>query len=177
MRSSFTLANTVVACCAILLFGGCFVEEDSISISPDGTVKFATVVSVADTAKKMAFADVDKTAKTLLAELREHHWKVTETWVSKERPYQLKVTGEGKLADVTGGTRLYSLTKVDDKHYRIHFGTPGSENDPSQRRIAFSPMDAGGKTGVYAADGSPVTQIDAVVPTDVYSIILPLASN
>jgi len=177
MRSSFTLANIVAACCAVLLLGGCFVEEDSISISPDGTVKFESVVSVADTAKKMAFADVDKTATTLLDELREHHWKITQTWMSKERPYQLKVTGEGKLAEVVAGTRLYSLTKVDDKHYRIHFGTPGSEADPSQRRIAFSPMDASGKTGVYTPDGKPVSQIDAVVPTDVYSIVLPLAAN
>ena len=177
MRSSFTRANTVVACCAVLVLAGCFVEEDSISISPDGTVKFESVVTVADPAKKIAFADAEKTAKTLLDELRERHWKVTETWVSKERPYQLKVTGEGKLAEVTGGTRLYSLTQVDAKHYRIHFGTPGSEAEPSQRRIAFSPMDAGGKTGVYTPDGKPVTQIDTVVPTDVYSIILPLAAN
>jgi len=38
-------------------------------------------------------------------------------------------------------------------------------------------MDAGGKTGVYTPDGKPVTQIDTVVPTDVYSIVLPLAAN
>jgi hypothetical protein len=177
MRSSFTLANTVVACCAALLLGGCFVEEDAISIRPDGTVKFESLVTVADAAKKFAFADVEKTAKTLLDELREHRWTVSETWLSKERPYQLKVTGEGKLAEVTGGTRLYSLTKVDEKLYRIHFGTPGSEADPSHRRIVFSPMDAGGKTGVYTPDGKPVTQIDAVVQTDVYSIVLPAAAS
>ena len=177
MRSSLTLANTVGACCAVLLLSGCFVEEDSISIRPDGTVKFESLVTVADAAKKFAFADVEKTAKTLLDELRDHHWTVRETWVSKERPYQLTVAGEGKLAEVSGATRLYSLTKVDDKHYRIHFGTPGSADDPSQRRIVFSPMDASGKTGVYTPDGKPVTQIDAVVATDVYSIVLPVAGS
>jgi hypothetical protein len=30
---------------------------------------------------------------------------------------------------------------------------------------------------VYTPDGKPVTQIDAVVPTDVYSIILPLTAG
>jgi hypothetical protein len=177
MRRTLPLANTILACCAALLLVGCFVEEDTISIGADGTVKFESVVTVADPDKKMSFADVEKTAKTLLDELRDHHWQIRETWVSKERPYQLKVAGNGKLTDVTGGTRLYSLTKADDRLYRIRFGTPGAESDPSQRRIAFTPMGAEGKSGVYTQDGKPVSQIDHVVQTDVYSIVLPARAD
>ena len=166
------LVTVVLACCAAALLSGCFVEEDTISIGADATIKFTSVVTIADPDEKMAFADVESTANGVLEELRQKNWQIRDTWVSKERPYQLKVSGSGKLADVTGGTRLYSLLAVDASLYRLRFESPGKDN---QRRIRFEPMGPDGRTGVYTAGGDRVVQIDQIDPAAVYSIVIPPA--
>ena len=154
---------------AVCLLSGCFLEEDSITISGDGHVSFESLVTVADQDKKIEFPDLDKLTSEVAEELRGAHWKVERSWISKKRPYQFKMTGSGQLADVGRKTRFYSLEPVIDKVYRIKFLTPDANTNGS-RRILFTP--SAGKILVHDKNGAVVSQIDSPSEDVTYTIVL-----
>jgi hypothetical protein len=153
---------------AVCLLSGCFVQEDSITISSDGRVSFESLVTVADQEEKIQFSDLDKITSDVAKELQGAHWTVERSWVSKKRPYQFKMTGSGQLAEVARGTRFYSLESVGDKIYRIKFLTPGASANGS-RRILFT--SSGGKM-VRDKNGGVVSQIDDPSEEVPYTIVL-----
>jgi hypothetical protein len=154
---------------ALCLLSGCFLQEDSITISGDGRVSFESLVTVADQEEKMEFSNLDKLTSDVAEELRGAHWKVERSWISKKRPYQFKMTGSGQLADVARNTRFYSLESVSEKVYRIKFLTPGAGANGS-RRILFN--SSGGKTFIHDKGGAVVSQIDGPSEEVAYTILL-----
>jgi len=154
---------------AVCLLGGCFLQEDSITISGDGHVSFESLVTVADQEEKIQFSDLDKATSDVAEELRGAHWKVERSWVSKSRPYKFKMTGSGQLAEVAPKTRFYSLESVSDKVYRVKFLTPGGTTNGG-RRIMFTP--SGGKLLVRDTNGAVVSQIDDPSEEVPYTILL-----
>jgi len=154
---------------AVFLLSGCFVQEDSITISGDGKVSFESLVTVADQEKKIQFSDLDKITSDVAEELHGAHWKVERSWISKERPYQFKMTGSGQLAELARKTRFYTLEPVSDKVYRIKFLTPGGSTNGS-RRIMFT--SSGGKMFVRDKNGAVVSQIDEPSEEVAYTIVL-----
>ena len=154
---------------AVCLLSGCFVQEDSITISGDGHVSFESLVTVADQEKKIEFSDLDKLTSNVAEELRGAHWKVERSWISKKRPYQFKMTGSGQLAEVARKTRFYSLESVIEKVYRIKFLSPDANTNGS-RRILFTA--SGGKIFIHDKNGAVVSQIDDPSEEVPYTIVL-----
>ena len=154
---------------AVCLLSGCFLEEDSITISGDGHVSFESLVTVADQEEKLEFSNLDKLTSDVETELRGANWKVERSWISKKRPYQFKMTGSGQLAEIGRKTRFYSLESVGVKVYRIKFLTPGA-NANASRRIFFT--SSAGKTFIHDKDGAAVSQIDGPSDDVSYTIVL-----
>jgi hypothetical protein len=166
---NWTKTRTLLALCSLCLLAGCL-QEDTITITKDGLVKFEAVVTEPDTAKKIEFAALQKVIANGTGDLEKHGWKVEETWTSKERPYRVKITGSGKLPDVVGDTAFYKLRKVKNKQVkdqRYKFIFLASETN--QMRIAFNSPD-----GVVITDaaGKPVQEVENASPKDVYTIVL-----
>jgi hypothetical protein len=150
---------------SMLVLAGCL-QEDSISVTKDGRVSFEAVVTEVDEDKKIEFAAFEKVVANVLDELRQRQWEVEATWTSKERPYRLKFTGSGKLADVAGKTSFYVLSKVDDKKFTLMFlGT-----EANYVRIGFaSPPESAQFSG---PNGRPIHEIERALPTDIVTIAL-----
>ena len=156
----------------VLLLGGCFVEEDTITINKDGLLRFDSVVTVEDADQRYKFEDIDRATTQSVGELQGAKWKVERTWVSKERPYKLKFTGSGKLGEVAPTTKFYKLERKSDKRIGIVFLAPGTEKEPSKRSIVFTPQDGTEIRGL-SGNGKPVSKIDKVTELESYVIQLP----
>jgi hypothetical protein len=149
---------------ALLPLAGCLME-DSVSITNDGLVKVASVVSEPDEAKKIEFSQFEKGVTNLVDELRQHKWQVNVAWTSKQRPYRVTVTGSGKLADVAAATSLYDVGAIAPDKYKLGFRAPAG----SRVRVAFETS----KDSALILDGKgqPVQEFDTAL-SDRYLVIV-----
>ena len=155
----------------LLLFAGCYEEQDVITIASDGLVHFESTVTVKDEQKKLTpEAMKEQLSAHLLSELQQSNWKVTVTWISTQRPYKMRFSGEGNLASVAKTTRFYHLYSRGEKEYTIAFLTPGVEEGTPSRSIVFKSPE--GQADVFDRKGQPVSKIDSVSSNDLYAIRL-----
>jgi hypothetical protein len=152
----------------LVLLAGCYDEHDVITITNGGLVHFESTVTVKDGDKKMSLEALQQAADRVVSELQQASWKVQLAWISKERPYKLTFSGEGKLAEVGRVTSFYRLYKVDDNAYTISFVTPNQ--DGITRSIAFK--SAPDQAEVLDRKGQPVLKIASTSASDLYAIKL-----
>ena len=155
----------------LVVLAGCYEEQDVVTISSDGLVHFESTVTVKDTDKKMSPEAMQQTAERVVSDLQRAKWNVEMAWISKERPYRMTFSGEGKLADIESATSFYRLKRVDDKTYTISFLMPGNEGEKSIRSIVFK--STRGQAEVIDRKGNPVLKIASVSESDLYGIKLP----
>jgi hypothetical protein len=157
--------STQLLLASMLVLAGCL-QEDSITVTKDGRVSFETVVTEVDEDKKVELAAFEKVVASVLDELRQRQWKAEATWISKERPYRLKITGSGKLAEVTGKTSFYVLSVIDEKKFKLMFlGT-----DANYVRIVFNSSPESAQ--FLGPNGQPIHEIERALPTDIVTIAL-----
>lgn len=166
MKSSWTRVRTLLLLCLLCPVAGCL-QEDSVTVTKDGLVSFEAIVTEPDEQKKIEFPAFEKVITTILDDLQQHTWKATAKWMSKERPYLVKVTGSAKLPEVVGKTGIYNLSKVDDKKFKLFFNS----GDNSKVRVVFN-SPAGGAQFLDAG-GKPVHEIESATAQDVVTIVLP----
>lgn len=151
--------------CSLSALAGCL-QENSITITNDGRVKFEVLVTETDPQKKIDSPTFQTAVANMLTDLKQHKWQVEESWLSKQRPYRLKVTGSGKLVDVVGTSASYTLTKLADKKYTLSL--QGSE--ANLVRVVFNSPE--GSARILDAAGKPVHEIESATPADTYTIVL-----
>lgn len=164
MKATWTKTHSLLLICSLVLLAGCL-QEDAVTITKDGRVSFESVVTEPDEKKQIEFPAFEKLIAQTLDGLRQRKWKADVTWTSKQRPYQLKITGSGKLPEVVGSTGFYTLAKIDDTTYKVSFLAP--ENS---LRIAFqSPENS---ATISDAAGKPVHEIENVSSAESFTISL-----
>jgi hypothetical protein len=155
----------------VLLVAGC-IEEDSITITTDGRVKFESTVTVQDDDKNLEFAQIDRFVSDVVSELQQGKWTVEQKWLSRERPYRFLLTGSGDLHEVAEQTKFYTLTPLATGFYRVTFTTPEAAGLLNLRRIVF-PADAPEKAAkIHNSHGERLTQIDNAAPQFICTIVL-----
>ncbi|HVO23852.1 MAG TPA: hypothetical protein VMW56_09505 [Candidatus Margulisiibacteriota bacterium] len=148
---------------ALLPLAGCLMEH-TVSVTNDGRVSFESLVSEPDPQKKIAFPQFEGAVTKLVEELREHKWKVEVAWLSKERPYRLKVHGSGKLAEISASTSLYDVGEFAPKRYKLLLRAPAG----AQARAVFeSPKDG---AMIVDGKGQPAQEFDTTMD-DKYLVI------
>jgi hypothetical protein len=160
------IATRTLLVLSTLLLGGCL-REDLIAISNDGAVSFESIVTEPDEEKRLEPAVFEKAVANLLTELQQHKWKVQQTWTSKTRPYQVKVTGSGKLSEVVGATAFYNLRRLSGTTYQVTLLPPAGGGSA---RVAFKP--AKDSAVISDAAGKPISDIDNVTAAETYTIVL-----
>ena len=165
MKATWTKTHSLLLICSLVLLAGCL-QEDAVTITKDGRVSFESMVTEPDEKKQIEFPAFEKLITQTLDDLRQRKWKADVTWTSKQRPYQLKITGSGKLPEVVGSTGFYTLAKIDDTRYKVSFLAP--EN--SSVRIAFQSTES--SATIFDVAGRPVHEIENVSSAESFTISL-----
>ena len=155
----------------VLLVAGC-IEEDSITITTDGLVKFESTVTAQDDDKKFEVGQVDRFSSDVVSELQQGKWTVEQKWLSRERPYRFVLTGSGDLREVAAQTRFYALTPLATGVYRITFTTPDAGGPLSRRRIVFAADPPEKVAKVHNSHGERITRIENAPPNFNCTIVL-----
>src|SRR5262249_31161418 len=151
----------------LLLLAGCYEEQDVITITDDGLMRFESTVTVRDQQNKTSQEQLQQIVARVASQLEQANWKVETSWLSTERPYKVKFSGEGNLTSVVTTTPFYRLYPVGENTYTISFLTPSEGGAPS-RSITFK-----GSTkdvGVIDRQGRPVSKVASVSDDDLYGI-------
>jgi hypothetical protein len=154
----------------VLLVAGC-VEEDSITITSDGLVKFESAATVQDDDKSVELAQVDRFLSDVVSELQQGKWTVELKWLSRERPYRFELTGSGNLQEVAAQTKFYTLTPLAAGFYRVTFTTPEG-GGINRRRIVFAADTPEKAAKIHNSHGERITQVENAAPQFICTIVL-----
>lgn len=152
----------------MFLLSGCWEQDDVVSINSDGITEFESTIKITEVG--LSLNEVEELADEFLKFLTKAGWVVERSWISKNEPYQFKVSGKGNIKEVEEASDFYTIQKVEDDKIQIRFRPAESNGGKSSRSIKFKTSYFNG-VSILDEQGNKVKEIKNVDWSNVYTII------